>query len=60
MNTASATAGTIQSAPPNEGPSVCARKTASQPLAPSPTRVSAAAALWPVRSTFVAPGFPEP
>ena len=41
-------------------PSCCASQTASQPLTPSPTSVSAAAALLPVRSTLVAPGLPEP
>ncbi len=37
-----------------------ARNTASQPLAPSPTRVAMAAPLLPLRSTLVAPGFFEP
>src|SRR5690606_3353610 len=35
-------------------------KTASQPLAASPSSVRAAAVLLPVRNTLVAPGFLEP
>jgi hypothetical protein len=34
--------------------------TASQPFAISPNKVAAAAALLPLRKTFVAPGFFEP
>jgi hypothetical protein len=59
-NTATAVAGTTQSAAPTAAPSCCARTTASQPLAPSPISVTSAASLLPVRSTLVAPGLPEP
>jgi hypothetical protein len=41
-------------------PTFVAMNIASQPLAASPIRVSAAAALLPLRSTLVAPGLPEP
>jgi len=37
-----------------------ASTTATQPFSASPSRVNAAAALRPVRSTLVAPGLPEP
>jgi hypothetical protein len=41
-------------------PNCTASHTASQPLAPSPTRVAIAAFLLPLRRTLVAPGFFEP
>lgn len=59
-NTASATAPTSPCENPYFGPNVCARNTASQPLAMSPSSVNAAAALLPLRKTLVAPGFFDP
>src|SRR6266550_5286335 len=55
-----AAAGTIQSGVSTKGASMRTPYTTTNPLMPSPTSVSSAAALLPVRSTFVAPGFPDP
>ena len=45
---------------PARAQSIGGQHTATKPLTPSPSSVSAAAALLPVRSTLVAPGLPEP
>ena len=47
-------------ASPALNPSIAASHTANQPFAQSPASVTIAAALLPLRSTLVAPGFPEP
>src|SRR5215468_9854137 len=59
-NTASAAPAVASDASPQLVPSLVASQTASQPLIPSPASVSTAADLLPVRSTFVAPGLPDP
>ncbi len=58
--TASAAPAVASEASPQLAPRRLATHTATKPLTPSPSRVSAAAALLPVRSTLVAPGLPEP
>ena len=57
---ASATMATVPSPRPKRLPNHCTRATGSQPLAASSSRVTAAAALLPERSTLVAPGLPLP
>ena len=54
------TSATAVSSTPRSNAKCWARNTASQPLAPSPSRVMMAAPLLPLRSTLVAPGFFEP
>src|SRR5471032_540467 len=58
--TAIATSATAVSPTPRALSKCEARNTASQPLAPSPSKVMMAAPLLPLRSTLVAPGFFEP
>src|SRR5678815_5341180 len=59
-NTAIAAAGTVHHGASTSGATWIAANVATNPLTPSPSSVSSAAGLLPVRSTLVAPGLPEP
>ena len=57
MNAASPTAANVTSPSPCVTPQVLTAHMGSQPLMASSSSVTAAAALFPERSTLVAPGF---